>query len=403
MERSPAGIRKSRFYEEKGGKGKSRRSADSGMSRQRTTEGREKKASGRSVKGKGKRAGQSGKLVYDFVRVLVLAVLIVFAFFAPETVFALQDSVRCGEPVLREQESLDVAAFGVNYEYEDSLYRRLQRFAGEYAGGKRFFVAAQELEPNDDLEYFLNSERGFYQSGIEMLTSLRILPEDFWGYEPREWKQYVIYGDDFAQGVNFIIWYLELGNESGPVVRLLLDAETGSVYGVQSEYDELMEELERRRVVFEKLTELLRVYTGLHKEEPYDLLTFWFWFACRFGGFQESELYETFDLMEKYGYTISGSGELMADIDQSSSYDRELYDTLEQTLREFLELEHYQIDEDERGMDLIFPYEQNSLTFRIEGPDAYIDGRYYGAILANMTVGFQEIYELIPEFQRQFP
>ena len=57
-------------------------------------------------------------------------------------------------------------------------------------------------------------------------------------------KQYVIYSDDYAQGVNFIIWYLELVGPSGTGLEILMDAETSTIYGIKTERNGLLTQQE---------------------------------------------------------------------------------------------------------------------------------------------------------------
>ena len=58
-------------------------------------------------------------------------------------------------------------------------------------------------------------------------------------YEILDAKQYVIYGENFAEGVNFIAWYIELGmgqiDGEKPVVKMLVDAKTGEIYATAAD------------------------------------------------------------------------------------------------------------------------------------------------------------------------
>ena len=54
-------------------------------------------------------------------------------------------------------------------------------------------------------------------------------------YSVVTWKQYVIYSDHFEEGVNFILWYIEMQDEDGGTLKLLTDAEDNTLYGIKTE------------------------------------------------------------------------------------------------------------------------------------------------------------------------
>lgn len=148
---------------------------------------------------------------------LALAFLIGAAFWAPRIVFDFQDNERCGEVVLGELESMDITSF--NTGYDTDLYSRLYRFTKGLEEGQQYYTAAQELTPDTELMDTFYSEEGLYQDSF-MIWLNQVIPDEMLTYKPTEWKQYVIYGDDFSDGVNFILWYIELENDMGtPMLR----------------------------------------------------------------------------------------------------------------------------------------------------------------------------------------
>ncbi|WP_460602040.1 hypothetical protein, partial [Escherichia coli] len=64
-----------------------------------------------------------------------------------------------------------------------------------------------------------------------------LIPIEVWEnyYTITQWKQYVIYSDNYAKGVNFILWYIELEDLEGAKLKLLVDAEDNTLYGLKTE------------------------------------------------------------------------------------------------------------------------------------------------------------------------
>lgn len=177
---------------------------------------------------RGKREQRRG-LVY-ILGAFAVALLICAAFLMPRIFFDIQDNIRCGKVTLGELERVDITSF--NTDYERNLYKRLLRFAEGLNRGKQYYVAAQEMEPSQEILDYLQSDRGLYQDAVLILIDQEYIPEEVLQYNLRQWKQYVIYGDNFSEGVNFTLWYIELGNEGTPTLKLLADAETGDLYGI---------------------------------------------------------------------------------------------------------------------------------------------------------------------------
>lgn len=174
---------------------------------------------------------------------LTFVLLIVSALWLPQVFFEVSDALRYGEVSLMEQEKPDVLTLTTGY--EESLYRRLESFAEGRAGQQQYYINKQPKEVTEDIREFLfESELRFHAYGIyqdvivrRFLESLGFSPDTFarkTGMELYQWNQYVIYSDDYAQGVNFILWCFGLKNPSGDNLTILMDAHDYTVYAVQT-------------------------------------------------------------------------------------------------------------------------------------------------------------------------
>lgn len=345
------------------------------------------------------------------------------AFWGPKLVFAVQDDIRCGVVVSMSQEEMDIASF--NTGYETDLYSRLSVFSQGLAEGKRYYVATQDREITPEFAEWLDSEKGFEQSSFQLLTSLGLLPDEIFDYNVISWKQCVVYGEDFREGVNFILWYIELGNYGEPVVRLLMDGETGELYGVRTDFSSYFSEDDALPYPYYGIKKGSKYsYAETFADRAYSLGESFFdfpeeeqWMFCymlgeEFGGLQTlyEELSADMSSMSQVGdsdYTYetvtekeqNESGETV-EVHRMIVYDRTNTDSTETNimLDEFLKGFYWQTSNNKNCLDFYFPYGENELALRVR-LDGEIRVSYrLNSILTDMTFGFPEIYELVPDF-----
>lgn len=352
-------------------------------------------------KSKGKSQKQKTVFFYYGLGTLALALLIGAAFFVPRVVFDIQDKVRCGVVVLGELESMDIVSF--NTGYDTDMYSRLYRFAKGLERGQQYYVAAQELTPDAEFTDMLYSEKGLYQDGFMIWLDNQVIPSEMLTYNPAEWKQYVIYGDDFSNGVNFILWYIEFENDTGePMFRLLLDAETGNIYGISTFLEETnLPKGENQEDAMLTLEALL----GITDDDMQDM---WYAMAYYYGGQGSSELFRI--IHEEYGggLYLAGTETKFYSVDGYTKYPYNAAAGGEEELLKVFEAVKWEISEDGNCLDFLFPYsrdesldETSELCFRLKA-DKVLVNNYYGNIVfraKNFIVGFPEIYEQIPEFK----
>lgn len=337
-----------------------------------------------------------------------LIALINTAFLIPKLMFELQDNLRCGKIVLAEAEEMDITSF--NTGYDKNLYQRLFRFAMKLKEGQQFYVASQEVEDTSEMEAFLKSERGLYQETFLVWVENGLIPDDVLLYPITKCKKYVIYGNDFSDGVNFILWYVELGNEGQTSLKLLIDAETEEFYGIC--FKESEDSLIQQEYVDNTDDYSLKNHLSIGSE--YDMLNIWFELACYYGGLEESEI---FQIAEEYGYDIYWSG---YEIYNMETYNIEAYPEMQyidknivaiddEKIQKALEILKWEESEDGNRLDFMFPYSRDGKTedrdiselrFRVEAEWAeklYKDKSVYFKA-KKIVVGFPEIYKWIPEF-----
>ena len=342
-----------------------------------------------------------------FLPVLMLAA----AALIPLLVFRIQDSIRCGKVVLGELESVDIASF--NTGYETDLYKRLLRFAEGREKGNSYYVAAQDKKPTAELSDFLLSDRGLYQNSFLVWIDNGAILEEVLNYNVRKWKQYVIYGDDFSAGVNFMLWYIELGDAGGPTLKLLLDAETGDIYGLsfrQTE-EELAEGESFHSVLEESWTEL----AGIRDEAyDYEMSRLWYLMACRYGGLGDAAIEKI--LQDNYFPQISiteefpeGENEIIYQEkkQRNAALLTELSDYEIREILYHLEQMSWEVSEDKKTHTYFFLYEPENGGIRYELPFTcrmdkimrVLDIKKHLMLrLGELLLGFPDIYEWIPEF-----
>lgn len=177
---------------------------------------------------------KSGSRVIYVTAVLCVIALLAFAFYLPQFLFQIRDNALCGDTVLGERENMDIL---IGNSYELSLYDRMRNFAGGLARGMSYYVSEQDMEVDDQLyELLYGSVDRIFQNPLLIMVQGHLVSSSFLNdLTIVQRKQYVIYSDDYAQGVNFIIWYLEIAGHNGEKLELLMDAETYTLYGIKSE------------------------------------------------------------------------------------------------------------------------------------------------------------------------
>lgn len=179
------------------------------------------------------RHNSESRMVYA-AAVLGVAALLVCAFYLPQLLFQARDNALCGDTVLGERESVDIL---IGDSYELSLYDRMRNYAEGLASGTSYYVSVQDMEVDEELYNLLygNVDR-IFQNPLQIMIQGHLIPYSFLSdLTIMQRKQYVIYSDDYARGVSFIIWYLELAGPDGEKLELLMDAETYTLYGIKAE------------------------------------------------------------------------------------------------------------------------------------------------------------------------
>lgn len=340
---------------------------------------------------------------------LVLVILLIAAFVTPKLIFTVQDMVRNEHMVLTAQEKSDISAFSTSY--EKSLYRRLAKYAEGVAEGRTYYAASQDLEDTADLEAFLTSaQTGLRQDGILLLEDLGWVPDFLSGglsFEVKECKQYVIYGDDFAEGVNFILRYAELEWEDGDSphsMKLLLDGESGAVYGLRWE----SAVVDHYR--FDSQGISLAEDMGIDEWYTWSLLCT---FAVTIGGYG--------DLLnlEDVAYAMEGRYTYEENVSISETTAEEVREKFIQELSQWMTEEQVQYVRnlmvradwrtENEGNRLVFeiPYGEGVLPYVIESEHGAFGDSFYWHVgkrrvrCRDMTVGFPDVYRMVPEFNRE--
>lgn len=364
-----------------------------------------KKETKHTGKGTDRRFEVSRKKGSYLIGGLALAVLLIAAFAVPRLIFTIQDIVRGETLVLSAREKLDISAFGTSY--ERTLYKRMVSYADGIGEGRTYYTAAQDMEDTTELEAFLvSSQTGMHQEGILLLVELGFVPNFFDSWtnlgaevEVKKWKQYVIYGDDFAEGVNFILRYVELEWQAGNYrMKLLLDGESGAVYGIR------WEDTNWNNASFKDISIVERENIG--EEIMWDLL---YVLALYVGGYNELLNVEDMEVMMEWEYRYGWDlAEQMAGNHEISQAAEELgYRWSEEKMQYIRDLRgkgNWRIEEDGNRLAFEIPYGENTLDFIIKSEHGACEDWWHvykrNIYYRDMLMGYPDIYRLIPEFNQ---
>lgn len=313
-----------------------------------------------------------------------LILLIVMAFLAPKLIFAVQDTRTCSEVKSGAWELMDVTSF--DSAYETDLYSRLFRFASELADGRQFYVAAQSGIDREAVRQLLLPGEALYFNGLWLLIDCGLLPVDVQVYDILETKQYVIYGEDFAEGVNFIVWYIELGTDGEePFVKLLVDARTGEIYAAAAD-SRILPWYDLKNSKNGNAEPSLQKRLGMLDEDMPELaVNFAYWF----GGAENADyIYVYGQYQDQIAVDYTEGYYTILDADGQNT---ELSEEEAEKLQELMTEATWRINDGGNDIGFAFPYGSCSLEFEMRLTDR--EGAE-GTVL----IGFPEIYNRIPGF-----
>ena len=306
----------------------------------------------------------------------VIIVVLAAALMIPQIIFQVQDRILCSDIKLGQRESMNVEALGTTY--EQSLQNRMQNFAEGLANLESFYVTSQNLSPDETLNSFLYSDVGLNNPLLMNFVYGNLIPIEIWDdyYTITQWKQYVIYSDNYAKGVNFILWYIEMEDGDGAKFKLLADAEDGTLYGVKTEGSYLS----GVPLGYMNLQEALR-YGG-------SAVNVWTYYALYYRA-TIAEMKDFLFWAGKMGIDTTG-----IEVDAS-------YTGVEISRKEAAEAERqvqrmgrYQCETKESARFLL-PYGETELDAILSIEERYFDKEY---LFPDITIGIRQIYEMIPEF-----
>lgn len=312
-----------------------------------------------------KKITNNKRAIFAAEGMLGLILLVACALFLPNILFRLKDRYLWKDTVLESREPVDVTILSSSY--EPDLYERMYHFAHGLAAGTEYYASVQELEVTEELYDRLEREGVLYQGLLVRLFNSQLLNEAHFNHFTIDtWKQYVIYNDNYTQGVNFIIWYMEFTAASGRKMKILIDAEDMTIYGIQSEGSHSLSQWKNSEfTLYEYLSHSL-----------YELPDYWNIFSYYYKAITEEDLEKYYQQLEYYGYVYSVIPDSAATESITST--------------------RISISSSGNRCDLDIPYGDHSLVFCMEHmPDDSGNQYYY----PQLTLGIESIYKLIPEFQ----
>lgn len=331
---------------------------------------RGKKRNSRSGKGSGKAYIASS---------MGVTVLLLCAFYLPQLLFQVRDNALCNITALSERENVDVL---IGDSYEPSLYNRMYNFAEGLARGVNFYVSEQDMAVDEEIYERLN---GLGMDPIAMLMDFRLINSSFMDYfMVQQRKQYVIYSDDYSRGVNFIIWYLELVGPSGAGLKILMDAETSTIYGIKAERNSLVTEQEADKWMY-------YIWGGslgdhLMSAGLANISQLWMYLAMEFEAVSMSELEEIYTLAMSEGINVKG---------EKNSTDSNIES--QERIRQLAILSEGEW-QDDNSLVFTLPYEElyQTLKLQLTQEDPWPTYRYH-----DVFYGIESICRMIPEFTEE--
>ena len=325
---------------------------------------------------KNKKTFWGGKLY--IVGVVCLLGLVIFALCLPQLVFQSEDRRICSETTLEKREDVDIALLSAtNY---PSLNTRMTVFAEGLADGKNYYVSSHEMDMAANEEVYQQFERDpsrIISNSITwgMLSSKSLGSTFVEGFRVEDWKQYVIYSDDYAQGVNFIIWYFELTAADGEKMEVLLDAQDYTLYGVRAGHDTM------NIGQWYDVTRSTSLY-DFFQSVFLDMNEFWFFLCYNYESVNDEQFDQYYDNVEKIYLDDSGR-----QIVQSQS-----------VLSIYPEWNF----SDDNTLNMYMPYGDHRFNYVMKTLPYISEAGETNVSYPEVVFGFEDICRLIPPFSESF-
>lgn len=313
------------------------------------------------------------------VGVVCLVGLVIFALCLPQLVFQSQDRRICSETALEKREDIDIALLSAsNY---PSLNTRMTVFAEGLTDGKNYYVSSHEMDMAANEEIYQQFERDpskITQSGfIWSMLSSRSLANSFIDKNIQivNWEQFVIYSDDYAQGVNFIIWYFEFVGEDGEKMEVLLDAQDHTLYGVRAGHD---------TTKLEQWYDVTRDITLYEYFQSVSLAMdeLWFFLIYNYEGMSDEEFQQFYNNVVQYYINESGDTTVQSQI----------------ILPSYPEWNF----SDDNTLNMHVPYGAQHLNYIMKTLPYVSESGETNVTYPEVVFGFEGICRLIPPFSESF-
>lgn len=162
-----------------------------------------------------------------------LVILIILAVFSPQLFFLVQDNYQIGKIDVINRDVTEI--FTTQTAYYTDTYARLSNLAEVGLGN----IAISTIESNMDIEQFYEIKDNI-RTQMYMEILMDMVPDtfgdalDYISVDNMELcKCYIIYGEDYTEGVLLMFWYMKIYLPSvNSYMELVIDSETYTIYYV---------------------------------------------------------------------------------------------------------------------------------------------------------------------------
>lgn len=304
--------------------------------------------------------------------------VIMFALLGPQFVFKVQDDYRLSGVEVQSREHPDVAKLNLSYEKDINI--RMNRFAQreQYYVTDVAYDSTVDEETLNALHQIMDQEFIWYLYGSGLVSD--VYYNDFVGEkdplaEVTELKKYIIYGDDFNEGVALMAWYFDDTFSDGTRIQCLADTETYTIY-----YLKVLGKDMENDIVAKEWNQEYKDMNYLFEDRSKELA--WAW----------NEYCNIFYQTEVFKQLESGNANLQLEENGKEVLENTQTDLNEDTQTLQKVGESMIIDPDNRSITVPLLYKDGTLHFYFRMTPLE---RYYNP---SLIVGIEEVGQLIPEF-----
>lgn len=224
-----------------------------------------------------------------------MVLLVVGSIFLPQAVFLMQDRYQMESTEVKVRNSLNTSQ--INISYEEKMYERMKNLTTMNLNSAIVTVVEPDFETDAEMMDLLESilAQEWITMFYAVLLNYGMEVELPFPLEILECKKYMVYNEDYQEGIALMMWYFDLYIPDTDLrIRLLADSETNSIYYIKLEEAPESDYKSDKNMTKEVYDTQAKTVVGFYRAENiktlYEVAGQFQYFMMYYGSYYEAEM-----------------------------------------------------------------------------------------------------------------